>query len=93
MDKVFIVKRKTNSIELRFTTVKVFKKIINLVNGKFRTPKIDQLYKLIDWMNKNHFMNISKLSKDNSPLFNNRGLAGFIDTDGHFYIRYSLKQL
>jgi hypothetical protein len=44
----FIVKRKTNSIELRFTSVKVLNKIINLVNGKFRTPKIDQLYKLID---------------------------------------------
>jgi len=36
----FIVKRKTNSIELRFTTVKVLEKIINLVNGKFRTPAL-----------------------------------------------------
>ena len=35
-----IVKRKTNSIELRFTSVKVLKKIINLVNGKFRTPAL-----------------------------------------------------
>jgi hypothetical protein len=89
----FIVKRKTNSIELRFTTVKVLEKIINFVNGKFRTPKIDQLYKLIDWMNKNHSMNIPKLSLDNSPLFNNSWLAGYIDADGHFYIRYSLKQI
>jgi hypothetical protein len=89
----FIVKRKTNSIELRFTSVKVLNKIINLVNGKFRTPKIDQLYKLIDWINKNHSMNIYKLSLDNSSLFNNSWLAGFIDADGHFYIRYSLKQL
>src|ERR1700721_224700 len=71
LEQGFIVKRKTNSIELRFTSVKVLNKIINLVNGKFRTPKIDQLYKLIDWMNKNHSMNISKLSLDNSPLFNN----------------------
>jgi LAGLIDADG endonuclease len=89
----FIVKRKSNSIELRFTSVKVLKKIIDYVNGKFRTPKVDQLYKLIDWMNKNHSMNISKLSVDKSPLFNNSWLAGFIDADGHFYIRYSLKQL
>jgi LAGLIDADG endonuclease len=44
----FIVKRKTNSIELRFTSIKVLKKIITLINGKLRTPKIDQLYKLID---------------------------------------------
>lgn len=89
----FIVKRKTKSIELRFTSVKVLRKIINLINGKFRTPKIDQLYKLIDWMNKHHSIDIPKLSLDNSPLFNNSWLAGFIDADGCFYIRYFLNQL
>jgi hypothetical protein len=43
-----IVKRKSNSIELRFSSKKTLYKIIHLINGKFRTPKIDQLYKLID---------------------------------------------
>ena len=88
-----IVKRKTNSVELRFSAKKTLCKIIHLVNGKFRTPKIDQLHKLIDWMNKNHSMNIEKLPINNSPLFNNSWLSGFIDADGNFYIRNSLKQI
>jgi hypothetical protein len=93
----FIVKRKTNSIELRFSSKKSLYKIIKLVNGKFRTPKVDQLYKLIDWMNKNHIssneLKIIKLPIDNSNLISNNWLAGFIDADGHFYIRLSLKQI
>jgi LAGLIDADG endonuclease len=32
-------------------------------------------------------MNISKLPLDNSPLCANSWLAGFIDADGHFYVR------
>lgn len=48
-----IQRRKTNSVELRFAAFKSLKIIVNLINGKFRTPKIDQLHTLIDWMNKN----------------------------------------
>jgi len=90
--KGLIVKRKSNSIELRFTTVKSLEKIINLINGKMRTPKIDQLAKLIEWINKNHLKNINLLPLDYSNLLNNSWLAGFIDADGSFYIRNSLKQ-
>lgn len=43
-----IVKRKTNSIELRFSAKNTIISIINLINGKFRTPKVDQLHALID---------------------------------------------
>ena len=46
--KGFIAKRKTSSIELRFSSKNSLCKIITLINGKFRTPKIDQLYLLID---------------------------------------------
>lgn len=88
-----IVRRKSNSIELRFSAFKSLKFIVNLINGKFRTPKIEQLQKLIDWMNKKHSLNIEKLPLDNSSLLNNYWLAGFIDADGSFYIRYSLKQI
>lgn len=55
--------------------------------------KIHQLYLLIDWLNKKHSMNLEKLPLDNSPLHNNSWLAGFIDADGCFYIRNSLKQI
>src|ERR1700720_369261 len=43
-----ILRRKSNSIELRFSAFKSLKIIVNLINGKFRTPKIEQLHKLID---------------------------------------------
>lgn len=88
-----IVLRKTNSIELRFSSKISLSKIVSLVNGKFRTPKIDQLHRLIDWMNKKNSMNIVKLPLDISPIDSNAWLAGFIDADGNFYIRHSLKQI
>nr|YP_009517196.1 LAGLIDADG homing endonuclease [Blastosporella zonata]AYE93113.1 LAGLIDADG homing endonuclease [Blastosporella zonata] len=82
-----------NSIELRFTSKKTLCNIIQLINGKFRTPKIEQLYKLIDWMNKNHSMNINKLPLNDSSIFKDSWLSGFIDADGSFYIRNSIKQI
>ena len=93
LGKGSIVSRKTQSIELRISSKKSLSNVINIINGKFRTPKIDQLYKLIDWMNKKYSVKILKLPIDNSPLTNNSWLAGFIDADGSFYIRYSQKQI
>ena len=93
LGKGFIAKRKTNCIELRFSHKQTLCKIIELINGKFRTPKIDQLYKLIDWMNKKHSMDITKLPLNDSPILNDSWLSGFIDADGCFYIRNSLKQI
>lgn len=92
--KGYIANRKQNkSFELRFTSKANLEYIILLINGKFRTPKIQQLYLLIDWMNKNHGTSIDKLPLDTSPLDTNAWLAGFTDADGGFYIRFSLKQL
>ena len=93
LGKGFIAKRKTNSIELRFSEKKTILRIVTLINGKFRTPKIEQLYKLIDWLNNKYSMDISKLPLDNSPLDKNSWLTGFIEADGGFYIRFSLKQI
>lgn len=89
----FIVKRKTNSIELRFGSIKTIKKIIGLINGKFRTPKIDQFNIQVDWMNKNNSQNLTKLPLDNSPIDKNSWQAGFIDADGGFYIKNNPKQI
>ena len=93
LGKGFIAKRKTNSIELRFSEKKTILKIVTLINGKFRTPKIDQLYRVIDWLNNKYFMDIQKLPLDTSPLNKNSWLTGFIEADGGFYIRYSLNQI
>ena len=93
LGKGSIIKRQSNSIELRFSSKKTLCHIIKLVNGKFRTPKIEQLYKLIDWMNKTHSMDITKLPVNESPILNDSWLSGFIDADGNFYIRNSLKQI
>ena len=85
----YIVKRKSNSIELRFSNKTSILKLIYLVNGKFRTPKIDQLHKVIDFVNKKYNSYIPKLPLDTSSLEDNSWLAGFIDAEGGFYIRCS----
>ena len=45
-----------------------------------RTPKINQLYNLIDYINARGF-NIKKLPLDNSSLNSNAWLSGFIDAE------------
>ncbi len=60
--------------------------MINLINGKFRTPKIKYLYRAIDHINMIHNTNIKKLPLDNSNIESNAWLAGFADADGHFQI-------
>ncbi len=46
--------------------------IVNLINGKIRTPKINQFYKLIDWLNlKFNKINLINKPLDTSPLDSN----------------------
>lgn len=66
-------------------------KIINSINGKLRTPKINSLYQMIDFFNAKGD-NIIKLPIDSSPLGSNAWLAGFIDAVGYFSIKaFTLK--
>ena len=64
--------------------------LINIVNGKFRTPKIEKLYKLINYVNKNwiklkeNFIVLKPL--DTSLLSSNNWLAGFSDGDANINI-------
>jgi len=60
--------------------------MINLINGKFRTPKIKYLHRAIDHINLIHNTNIEKLPLDISNIDSNAWLAGFTDADGHFQI-------
>jgi hypothetical protein len=63
-----IAKRKTQSIELRFSRKEAVLQLLTLLNGKFRTPKIDQLYKAIDFANKKYSSKFIKKPLDTSSL-------------------------
>ena len=80
---------KNNACVLTVSEVKGLVKIINLINGELRTPKINQVYLLIDWLNKNHSLNIGKLPLKLGYFNQNSWLAGFIDADGSFSILHT----
>ena len=82
-----IYSEKTGVCRYSITNADAVINTINLVNGKFRTPKILALYKAIDNLNKWRNTNLVKLPLDNSSLDSNAWFAGFIDTDGHFSIK------
>ena len=61
-------------------------KIINLINGYMRTPKIEALHRAIRWINEKDNSSIPLLGLDSSSLESNCWLAGFTDADGCFGI-------
>jgi hypothetical protein len=64
--------------------------IMRLINGKFRTPKIEKFQMLVGYVNNNwkEFLKIPliHLPLDDSPLCENSWLAGFSDGDAHLNI-------
>lgn len=66
--------------------IKSVSNIMNAINGKLRTPKINSFYNLIDFVKLKGVI-IEKLPLDTSPLSSNAWLAGFIDADGCFAIK------
>lgn len=61
-------------------------KIINIINGYMRTPKIEALHRAIHWFNEAYNYNIDCLDLDLSAIDSNAWLAGFTDGDGNFSI-------
>ena len=61
-------------------------KIINIINGYMRTPKIEALHRAINWFNNFDNRNINCLGLDQSSIDCNAWLAGFADGDGNFSI-------
>lgn len=55
-----------------------------------RTPKIESLYKLIDWLNNSKNTKFLKKPLNDSPLTSNAWLSGFIEADGSFQVRTTL---
>jgi hypothetical protein len=62
------MKEKENACVLTISPINGLIKIVNLINAQMRTPKINQLHLLINWLNSNHNLNISCLPLNTTIL-------------------------
>lgn len=83
-------KKGVNAYILTINSYKGLILIVSLLNGNMRTPKIESLYKLIDWLNNSKNTNFLKKPLNDSPLTSNAWLSGFIEADGSFQVRTTL---
>jgi len=81
-----INREKAGHVLLQILAKEEVLKIINLINGYMRTPKIEALHRAICWINKQDNTTIPCLGLDLSPLDSNSWLTGFTDADGNFSI-------
>lgn len=69
----------------RIQDLKSLIKVVELINGKMRTPKIEALKRLIGYLNEKQIEKKIHLKKiDSSEIDSNGWLAGFSDADGNF---------
>ncbi len=61
--------------------------VINLIQGKLRTPKNIRFNQLIEFLNNKYELNIKESSLNRSDLYSNSWLTGFIEADGHFWVK------
>lgn len=86
-----IRKKGLNAFVLYINDQKGILNLVNLLNGQMKTPKIYSLYKLIDWLNNKRNLNIIKLPLNTDSLKKDAWLSGFIESDGHFSVRTTMK--
>lgn len=72
--------------DLRIGTVEGVIKVINIINGYMRTPKIESLHAAIDFINDQRGLKIKKMALDKSSIKSNAWLSGFIEADGCFMV-------
>lgn len=79
-----------NSKTLRYIIgdLKGIQILINLMHGKFRTPKNQTFNNLIDIINSKCSLNIQESLLDISDFKDNSWLTGFTESDGSFGIKY-----
>jgi hypothetical protein len=67
---IIVYPKDSNYLDLLFQDIKSIKNIAVLLNGNMRTPKIEALHRLIDWLNvrSTDEFKIYKLSLDNRFL-------------------------
>ena len=85
-------KVRENAIVFTITNEKGFLKLLYLLYNKLKTPKIEKINQLIEWLNDNrgHKINLYNYNlKEVAKDLNNYWLCGFTDADGCFYIRVS----
>lgn len=86
-----IRKKGVNAYVLYINNQKEILNLVRLLNGNMKTPKINSLYKLIDWLNnKNTNLNLTKLPLNTNSLKNDAWLSGMIESDGHFSVRTTM---
>ena len=79
-----IRKKGLNAYILYINDEKGILNLVNLLNGNMKTPKINSLYKLIDWLNNKKNLNLSKLPLNTDSLSKDAWLSGIIESDGQF---------
>lgn len=90
-------KAHSNAYILTINNINGVLHVIHLINGVLRTPKIYTFHALIDFVNtyliqaQNQY--IHKLPIDETPFFQNAWFAGFLEADGCFYVRITMKKL
>lgn len=67
-------------------------KVINLINGRMRTPKIEALHRLIFWFNDKNYNNLQVPLYDinTKPLNETAWLSGFMEADTSFHFEYNI---
>lgn len=84
-----VIKKTGGYVILQILAKDEMLKIVNLINGFMRTPKIEALHRAITWINEQDKSFIPLLGLDLSSLDSNNWLAGFTDADGNFSITLS----
>lgn len=83
-------KKGVNAYVLYINNQEGILKLVNLLNGNMRTPKIFSLFNLIDWLNnKKPELNLTKLPLK-AYLNDDAWLSGIIESDGHFSVRTTM---
>jgi hypothetical protein len=89
-----IRKKGLNAYILYINDKKGILNLVNLLNGKMKTPKIYSLYKLIDWLNNKNITGeatlLNKLPLNNDSLDKDAWLTGMIESDAHFSVRTTM---
>ena len=67
------IKKERNYVLWKITDIKGVFQIVNLINGLMRTPKIEALYRTIDWLN--NYIN----KNQNSKLLNTKNIISEIN--------------